>query len=166
MAAVTVVNTDWEIIEDIDEALTAATISAVTVFKQVTATTSDPQAKQAQFTGAHPLVILLYETTTEDDCAEDVRSGAVRLTLIVATKADPARDESARLKEILRLKNAAMNAVEGTAPSDASAWAAEASTHEAIEWGEPVIDITEAAPWIVCRLPLEIGYVLDTGTQH
>jgi len=166
MAEITVANPDWTIIAAVDAALTAATISAVTVFKQVAKTTADPQAEQQQYTGDAPLVIILYNTTTEDDGIEGVRSGFVDLTLIIAAKLDPAKDESDRMQEILRLKNAAVNAIEGTPPATASAWAGEASTHEALEWGDPEIDITESAPWLVCRQPLEVGYVIEGGTSH
>ena len=165
MSAITVANLDWEIVSDAHDALTAATVAGSAVFADVTVTTDSEQAKQCQYTN-HPVVVILYQTTAEDDSPEDVRSCVVYLQLIIAAQVAPAKDESPRLKEILRLMNAAKNAIEATPPSDGVAWGDGNMYHARIDWGQPAIDITSRAPWAVCVLPVEFCYVIDTGTSH
>ena len=74
--------------------------------------------------------------------------------------------QETRLEEILRLKNAAVNAVEASPPADAEGWPEGSRYHIPVRWGRPKIDTEEAAPWIVARLPLEVALVLDDPAYH
>ena len=166
MTAITVANKDWSIIQDVKTALAEATVGGAAVFQSVTATTSDTQAQQCQFL-ASPIAVVRYVTTQEDDSPEDVRGCRLMLELVVAALVDSAgADESSRLEEILRLRNAAVNAVEADPPADAQAWGDGDHFQKRIQWGRPQIDVSVEQPWAVCRLPVEIGFVLDSGTNH
>jgi hypothetical protein len=166
MSAITVANTDWSIVEAVKTALADATIGGAAVFEAVTVTTSDAQAGQCQFHSS-PIAIVHYVTTREDDSPEDTRACCVALRLTLAALVDSAGvDESARLQEALRLKNAAVNAVETDPPADSHAWGDGDHYHRQIEWGRAEVDASADQPWVVCRLPVEIGFVLDSPTSH
>jgi hypothetical protein len=166
MTAITVTNVDWSILDAVRAAVAAATIGETAVFRSVTVTTADAQAEQCQFRDS-PIAIVRYVTTVEDATPEDVRGCTVAMELTVAAWSQGAGPgESARLQEILRLKNAAVNAVEAAPPGDAHAWGGADRYHQRLQWGRPRIDAAVDRPWAVCRLPLEIGFVLDNGTSH
>ncbi|NQU75031.1 MAG: hypothetical protein HQ546_01810 [Planctomycetes bacterium] len=172
MTAITVANIDWEVVEDLHDALAAATINGETVFPLVSVTTSPEQAKEAQFSRAGPNAIIRYIGTTEGESPEAVRCCALSVELIIAAKVASASDETDRVKEVLRLVNAAKNAVEVSPPADAHAWgqihAGSKSDywHEKLQWGSPVLDTTERPPWVAAVIPLEISYTLANATSH
>jgi hypothetical protein len=166
MSEITVANTDWSIVQAIKTALGDAAVDSAAVFRSVTVAASDAQSAECQFRDS-PIAILRYVTTREDESPEGVRGCCVVLELVLAAMVEcAATDESSRLQEVLRLKNAAINAVETDAPADSSAWGDGDHYHKRIQWGRPQIDMTVRQPWAVCRLPLEVGYVLDNGTSH
>ena len=166
MTAITVANADWSVVDSVKAALAAATIGGSAAFESVSLTTSDAQAAQCQFHGS-PIVILRYVTTREDDSPEDVRGCCVAMELILAAQANCGHvDESSRLQEVLRLKNAAVNAVEAAPPSLSAAWGGGDRYRPRLRWGNPQIDASIDRPWVVCRLPLEIGFVLAGPTAH
>jgi hypothetical protein len=166
MTAITVANTDWSIIDDVRDALAAAKIASSAVFDSVTVTTCDEQV-QANRLGSSPVAIVRYVTTRESPCPEDVRGACVCLEIILAAAVDDADlDESLRLAEILRLKNAAVNAVEAEPPAAACAWGSAHAYQPRIGWGQGRIDLSAGEPWAICRLPVEIGFVIPTGTSH
>ncbi|HUS91410.1 MAG TPA: hypothetical protein VM695_06140 [Phycisphaerae bacterium] len=166
MSEITIANKDWAVVAAVKAALAAATVDSTPVFESVTVTTSPAQAGQCQLVHS-PAAVLRYVTTREDDSPEDVRGCRVVLELLLAVLADVVgTDESARLQEVLRLKNAAINAVETDPPADAHAWGDGSGYHPAIRWGPPEIDASTDRPWAVCRLPAEIGFVLDGPTTH
>ena len=142
----TTTNTEWSIISAVKSALSSATISGAAVFQSVTATTSEAQAGQAQFKGTPPLVIVRYLTSAEDGSVGDSVGCAVEAELIIATKVDAGPDESTRLQEVLRLMNAAKNAVEASPPATAHAWGDADFYHDRIVWGRPQIDVTTRRP--------------------
>ncbi len=166
MTEITVTNTDWEIIEDLDDALTAATIAGDKVFKSVTVASSDEQAKEVQFKGVWPRVIILYTGTTENESPEDYRGCAVAVQLMVATKVARSTDESARVKEALRLINAVKNAIETTPPAAAIYWGDGDYWHDKLQWDSPELDTTEKQFWTAATIPLEVGYLLTANTSH
>ena len=166
MTAIAVANTDWTIVESVKAALTAATIGGAAVFEAVSVTTCDAQAAQCQFHGS-PIAILRYVTTREDAGPEEVRGCCVAMELILAAQADSAAgDESSRLEEILRLRSAAINAVETAPPAGAAAWGNADHYHPRIRWGSPQIDASADRPWVVCRMPVEVGFVLAGPASH
>ncbi|MCE5325319.1 MAG: hypothetical protein LLG01_02780 [Planctomycetaceae bacterium] len=166
MSAITVSNVDWSIIAAVKAALAAAQVDAQAVFKAVTVTASRQQAQECQFVGPAPRVVVRYVTTAERTSPQDVRGCYVALELIVSAQVSPAADESQRVQEILRLANAAKNAVECSPPQQASAWGDSAYYHDAVRWGDVDLDVQAESPWIVCHLPVTIGFALETGTQH
>jgi len=166
MAAITVTNTDWTIVSGVKSALAGATIGGAAVFQAVTVTTSDRQARGCQFT-RHPAAIVRYLATAEHASPEDVVGCALDLEVILATRVESAaQDESSSLQEILRLVNAAKNAIGADAPAAASDWADGNFFAADIEFGRPEIDTAERQPWAVARLPVRITYVLESGTAH
>jgi hypothetical protein len=166
MSAISIANKDWSILDDVKSALSGATVGGSAVFAAVTAGTSDAQAEECQFT-AGPAAIVRYLGTTEHRTPGGHLACALFLEVIVAAKvAAGGADESARLAEVLRLANAAKNAVGADKPADACAWGDDDAAVRQIEFGSPKIDAAHAAPWAVGRLPLTIGYVLDSDTSH
>ncbi len=166
MTAISVANKDWAVVSAVKTALADATISGQAVFAAVGVTTADPQAREAQLTGQGPRAIVRYVATTEDYGLEDARASVVILEILIAAKLPSSADESARLTEILRLKNAALNAVEASPPADAAGWPEGSRFHTPLQWGRPEIDITESAPWVVARLPVKVSLVLEDPAQH
>jgi hypothetical protein len=166
MTAITVTNTDWSIVDDVRDALAAAKIASSAVFDSVTVTTCDEQV-QANRLSRSPVAIVRYVTTREIACPEDVRGACVCLEIILAAAVDDTDlDESARLAEILRLKNAAVNAIEAEPPAAACAWGSRQAYQPRIGWGQGRIDLSAGEPWAICRLSVEIGFVIPTGTSH
>jgi len=167
MTEIAIANTDWAIIDEVKDALTAATISGVTVFKTVSATTSPAQAKEVQFRGNDPIVIVRYISVSEDTGCEGTCNCVLSVELTIATKIDATgADESTRLAEILRLVNAAKNAIEDGSVTSATACGDGDFYHEQIEWGEHSLDVTEYDPWAVAMVPIEFGYSLTSKTSH
>jgi len=166
MTAITVANTDWSIVDDVRDALAAATVSASAVFESVSVTTCDAQAIATRLSSS-PVAVVRYVTTREAACPEDVRGGSVSLEIILAAAVDDADlDESVRLAEILRIKNAAVNAVEADPPADACAWGSARDYQPRIRWGLPKLDLSAGQPWAICRMPVEIGFMIPAGTSH
>ncbi len=166
MTDINVANKDWAIIGAVVTALEAAQNDSEAVFQDVTVTTSTGQAAECQLIGPTPKAIVRYVATVENVSPEDVRGCRVALEVLICTKITGGVDESSRAEEILRLTNAARNAIEASPPADASAWAGSGYRHDAIRWGEAEIDTTETLPWVICRLPIEIGFVLEAGIAH
>lgn len=165
MTAITVANTDWSIVDDVRDALAAATVSAAAVFDSVTVTTCDAKECATRLSRS-PSAVVRYVTTREEACPEDVRGGAVSLEIILAAAVAAAVDESARLAEIMRLRNAAVNAIEADPPADACAWGSARAYQPRIRWGQPKLDLSASQPWAICRMPVEIGFIIQAGTSH
>jgi len=166
MSAISIANKDWSIIDDVKTALGGATVGGSAVFAAVTAGTSDAQAEECQFT-ATPAAIVRYLGTTEHRTPGGHLACAILLEVIVAAKVSAGgADESARLQEVLRLTNAAKNAVNADKPADPCAWGDDDRTVVPIEFGSPKLDTAQAAPWAVGRLPLTVRYVLESDTSH
>lgn len=166
MTAITVANTDWSIVDDVRDALAAATVAEAAVFDSVTVTTCDARAIATRLSTS-PVAVVRYVTTREAACPEDVRGSSVSLEIILAAAVDEADiDESARLAEILRLKNAAVNAIEADPPADACAWGSARAYQPRIRWGRPKLDLSAGQPWAICRMPVDIGFIIPAGTSH
>ena len=166
MTELTVANTEWEIIEDVQDALKAATITGRKVFPTVTASTRIPQFEEAQYKNPDPIACVMYIETEENHSPENSRGCAITMNILVAVKVAPKLDESDRLKEALRLKNAAMNAVEASPPSDAHTWGDGDYYKRKLEWDTPAIELGEADPWITVTIPLAASYLLSSPTSH
>ena len=169
MAEITVQNFDGTILAAVDTALAGATLNGVTVFKSVTVSTSEAQAREAQFKGATPRIIILYNGTEDAVGIDGERCCTMSLELLIASKADPAIDESARITEIMRLMNLAKNAIEESPPADAKGFGDEDQSHRpGPVWGDLDITPTEEAkaPWIACALSVTFGYGLTASTRH
>jgi len=166
MSNITVANTDWSIVSDTHDALAGAQIGGQNVFADVTVTTSRTQARECQFAGAAPKAIVRYVTTAERVSPEDVRGCYVAMELILVARVACGVDESQRMQEILRLCNAAKNAVETDAPAAAGPWGDNAYYHDAVRWGDTDIDTESTPPWAVARLPVTVGFALDGGSSH
>jgi hypothetical protein len=166
MAAITVANKDWAIINAVKTALAGATIEGSPVFRAVSVTTSADQARQCQFTG-HPAAVIRYVTTVDDEGVDGERNCRLLLRILIATMVDAAGvDESLRLQEILRLKNAAINAVEASPPGDSDSVGDNDFHAPRIHWGEAEVDASGKLPWAVAVLPVEFGYRLPAATGH
>ncbi len=166
MAAITITNTDWSVVEDVRNALAAATTDGAPVFASVAVATAGGEVADKQLVRS-PLAVVRYLTTREDASPEDVRGCNVELELTVAALVDDgSADEASRLAEVLRLKNAAVNAVEADPPADAKAWGDGNHYHRRLTWGPPEVDASIGPPWAACRLNASVGIVLDSPTSH
>ena len=167
MTAITVTNTEWAILDDLRQALAAATIDAAAVFGQVSLTTSHQQARQAQFRGTGARAILRYLGTDERESPEGLRACVVSVELLLAKSVPSATaDEGARVQGILRLLNAAKNAIQASPPSEACYWGDGSRWYDRLAWGSPEIDTAERPPWASATIGLHIGYTLDNATSH
>ncbi len=167
MTAITIANKDWDIIDEISTALAGATVDGATVFKQVTVAVGAEEAKETQFRGDHPIAIVRYVDSVEDESPEGLRGCAVTVELILAAKVGPrGADQADRIREALRLASAAKNAIEASPPADAHYWGDGNRWRDKLKWGSPHIDTGEAAPWVVVALPLTVSYTLADGTSH
>ena len=166
MSSITVVNKDWSIVNAVKSALVGATIEGSAVFEEVVVTTSEQQTRECQFT-ASPEAIVRYVTTRDDVGLDGERNCVVSLKITVAAMVHASGvDESARLEELLRLKNAAINAVEASLPADAEAVGDKNFYARRIRWGEVQIDTAIKPPWAVAVLPVELGFRLAGATGH
>ena len=165
MSEITVANTDWNIAGAVKTAVSAATIDSSPVFQSVTVAMTREQAMKVQLTDS-PVAIVLYDKTAEDIGVDDERNCVVSLTIILAARLAATPDESARLQEILRLKNAAVNAVEDATIAAASAVGAGDFFAPPIKWQHGEIDTSSRPPWMICRLPVKIAYRLSSPTSH
>ena len=168
MTAITITNKDWSILSAVRSSLADATVDDEAVFASVTMTTSPRQARQCQLAGPAPKAIILYQGTDERDGIDGERNCWVSMRLLLAARAPLGVDASARLEEILRLKNAAMNAVEAAWPPDACPGGTPELHRPAIRWQSADIELDESATqrWALCGLGLEVSYRLSSKTSH
>jgi len=166
MTAITIANKEWDVISDLSDALTDATLSGVTIFKQVHTTTSAEYAKGGEFTGSAPIAWVIFENRTENEGPENVLWCQVSVTIMVAWQDKDADTDAEKLENILYYINAAINAIQADPPDDASAGGDTDHYQRALEWGEPELDLTEKDPWAVATIPLTVGFVLNGHTAH
>jgi len=170
MGNITITNTDWTIINAVDTAITAATISGDALFESVTIATSQAQAEEAQIKGDVPRVIILIEPTEESRGVYPERYCKVALVLYVAAKKTSGVDEATRIQELYRLANGIKNAVEAGLSGAAHGYGDPEGEYQAkgATWGD--LDITPSEtgkqPWIAFKLPVSFGYVITEPTAH
>jgi len=167
---IVIANTDWTIINAVDTAITAATVSGDALFDSVTLATSEAQAKEAQMKGDTPRVIMLLGPTEEFRGVYPDRYCKVSIDLFVAGKKVSGVDEATRLQEIYRLANGVKNAVEAGSPAAAHGYGdTEGEYHpKGALWGEldPAPTEEEKQPWIAFRLPVSFGYTIASAVSH
>lgn len=168
MSEITISNTDWSVLDAVRTALTDATESGEAIFASVATTTSTKHLRQVQLAGKTPRAIILYKRSDERIAADGKRAGWVTLELILATRASSGSDASGRVQEILRLKNAAINAVQSDPPSEAVGAASADLYRPAILWRPADIELSEPGvdPWVLCRIGLEVTYALSSAAAH
>jgi hypothetical protein len=164
MAAITISNTDWTIIQDLRDTLAAATVAGEPLFEQVAVTTCPRQARQVQLAGTGPRAVIRYAGTHEAPAAEGVLGCSVAVELLLAAKAGS--DEADRLQQALRLVNAARNAIEASPPAAARYWGDSAHWLSRLGWSPAAIDTAERPPWALAKLPLAVTYTLGGPTSH
>jgi len=168
MSEITITNTDWSILDAVRTAVSEATLGGEAIFASVDMTTSVKHLRQVQLAGKTPRGVILYKSTSEHNDADGGRLGWVTLELILSTKASGGTDAAGRVQEILRLKNAAVNAVETDRPPQAVGAGTSDLYRPAILWRPADIELSEPGvdPWVLCRLGLEITYALPSGASH
>jgi len=164
--AVTVANTDWEILEDLRDALLAAELAGTLVFRSAAVVTS---VEHFLATGLKrsPASAVVYEGTEEDTSIDETRNCTIYGRLIVAAKAPlSSPDEADAIQELARLLNLAKNAVEASPPSDITGIGDNDAYHEKLTWGRTSLDPRSRQPWVVGHLPFEACYALSAVTVH
>jgi len=164
LADITVANTDWAILAAVRDALAGATVSGEAVFKSVSVASAGRDA--ARGLTASPAAVVRFVGSREAPGLDGERLGAVDLELVLAARVDGSDGRAARLEEILRLKNAAVNAVRTSPPADAVAVGDGRFSAEALAWGRPEIDADARPPWVVVTLTLRAGYRLADAVSH
>lgn len=166
--AITIANTDYEIVEDVYDALGDAQVSSVNLFDSVTMAMSREQHNETRFQGDGPNATVLYESTVENSPSPEDQVGVfVRMTIIVSRRESVSGpDEKARLENLLKLINGAKNAVHAATITTATGWGDADYYHRQFEWGGP--DLTEVAegPWSSAEIDLEASYVIANATSH
>lgn len=168
MSEITISNTDWSILDSVRSALGDATEGGDAIFASVVMTTSVSHLQQVQLAGKTPRAIILYKGSDEHNGTDGGRFCWVSLELILTTRISPRTDAAGRVQEILRLKNAAINAIETDPPPEASGAATADLYRPAILWTPADIKLSEPGvdPWVICRLGLEVTYALATAASH
>ena len=165
MSEITISNTDWSIIQDLRTTLAAATILGQPLFEHVAVTTCPRQARQAQLAGAGPRAVVRYAGTHEAPAGDGLLLGCtVSVELLLAVKAGS--DEAVRLQQILRLVNAARNAIETDPPSAGRFWGDGSRWLAKLAWSPAAVDTAERPPWALAALPLKVAYTLPGPTGH
>ncbi len=168
MTAITIANTDYEIIEDVQDALIAATVSAVALFDSVTMAMTRQQVDETRFKGAGPNCSILYNTTVEDSPSPEEQVGLfVRVTLILARKESiSGADQKVRVENLLKIVNGTKNAVHAGTLTDAAGWADGDYVHRKIEWGDPTLTVAAEGQWSAAEMSLEVSYVITDSVSH
>jgi hypothetical protein len=167
MAAITINNTDWTILDAVRAAVAGATVNSQAVFAAVAITASAEQARQCQQAGRMPSAIVRYVGTVEGTCGGGEGFAVVELELLLTARLARGVNEAAAVQEALRLINGAKNALMAAVPAAAKPVANETEFHEALEWGRPRIE-SEASdsPWVAATLPVRLAYPLASATGH
>ena len=164
MTAITVSQTDRQIIEDIQAALAAATVDGQGAFASVTASASDRQARECQFRDSPAAIVRLIERSARPAPSEQL-GRVLRLELLLAGRAaEGGVDESDRLAEGLRLAAAAEAAVRANPPEAAAGWSDGDTAVAALAFGPPTIEPQPDRPWVLARLELRVAYLADAAT--
>jgi len=168
MSEITISNIDWPILDAIRTALDQATEEGQAVFSSVATSSSPEHLRQVQLAGRTPRAIVMYAGSQERNGVDGQRFGWVSAELILATRVISGPDAAGRIREILRLKNAAINAVEADPPEEAVGAATADLYRPAILWRPADIELSEPGvnPWVLCRIGLEVTYVLATSVSH
>jgi len=165
MAEISVGNIEGRILEDLTDALALARVGGEAVFRSVDTTTCEERLHQLQLAGPAPKAMVRYVHTDETDAVEGRRHCIVGVEILIGIKAASASNR-AQVAEILRLVNAAKNAVEDSPPADAAAGGEPSRWRPRLTWGRPALDVKDHAPWIVGRVNLEVSYTLNSPTSH
>jgi len=168
MSEITISNTDWSIVDAVRTALVDARVAGEAVFASVDLATSLEHMRQVQLSGPTPRAVILYKNTQEHVDVDGGRACWVSLELILSTRIAAVSDASGRIQEILRLKNAAVNAIETDRPSEATGAASADVYRPGLLWNPADIKFSEPGvdPWVLCRLGLEITYALQSPAAH
>jgi len=166
VSEINVDNKDWGIVAALKNALSSAAVGGSAVFSAVVVGTSEAQINECQFK-AHPVAVIRYLSVAENESPGGHFGCTLSLELIVATKICQAgTDESSWLQEVLRLVNAAKNAVSAAKPADSCTWADDDHVVRRMQFGPVKIDTAQDQPWAVARVPLAVGYTLEADTSH
>ena len=167
MAAITINNTDWTMVDAVRSAMAGATVNAQALFAAVSVTASPEQARQCQQAGKMPSAVVRYVGTVEGTCGGGERFAIVEVELVLTARLARGVNEAAAIQEALRLINGAKNALMSAPPAAARPVANETEFHDALEWGRPRIE-SEASdsPWVAAALPVRLAYPLASATGH
>ena len=156
MSEITISNTDWSILDAVKTALSGTSEGGEAIFASVVMTTSLSHLRQVQLADKMPRAIILYKGSDEHSDTDGGRLAWVTLELILASRVSSGSDASGRVQEILRLKNASINAVETDRPAGAVGAATSDLYRPAILWRPADIELSEPGvdPWVLCRLGL------------
>ena len=161
---ITIANTDWNFLSDLKTSLEAAVVKGERLFPSVDILASVEDAEEVR-ADKFPHASVVYVGTPERLASEAARTGTVDVMLRLVGSG---KTQEACVKEALRLKCGAMNAIETTPPTGSSAWPGENEWQHQLTWGEPSLQAIEGegVPYAVCDIELSVGYVLDSATSH
>ena len=150
---------DYNLLDDVDDVLTAATIDGATAFTAVSWATSDRQARQVQQAKSSPLACIVYDRKELDQTLTDNEYGAlIRCHIRVAVWKNTSLSQKTRIQELQKYVNAAQRAILESPPTNSEDWGGAHSFHHRIEFGSPALDVNQTDPWAVATIPLTIAY--------
>jgi len=166
MTEITVTNVEGRILEDLTDALALARLNGELVFGAVDTTAGESDLLGRRLAGPTPKAMIHFAGAAERETLEDRRHGVMTVELWIAARMAASCSSAGRVAEMLRLINLAKNAVENTPPVDAAAGGEPNHWAPRLQWGRPVIEAADHAPWVVGRAPLDVSYTLDSPTSH
>jgi hypothetical protein len=175
MTALTVTNVEYSIAAAMKTAFEDATIDGKRVWETVRIALSEADVSDKYLRQESPVAAIVFDNTTETLTVGNVPAIEAQYTLIFAARLYGDSDDGDRLKEGMRLVNAAKNVIESDLPASptvqnyVTVWGDENHYQSAFNWGNPEISRPteeEREPWVVAKLPITVGAVLTSTTTH
>lgn len=163
MTNITISNADSGMIDNLKTAIQNAALSGTAIFDNVDIVGSVEEAEQKLCKDAGPNAAVVYQGTTEYMIPDLEKGVDISAVIFLAAKKNT---DTLRKTEIARLKNAVINAIENTPPTGAQAFGVDEELHEAVSFGAPEIDAQNNLPWVICSLPITVGYIITSETTH
>lgn len=168
MAEITVNNVDWSVLSAVRDALANATIEQSSVLREVAIVNDERQIQDRLLSGNAPKAVVVFHQTDQTLGLQEEVNCVVSMTIVLLGKVAGGVAAEGRLQEAMRLKNAAINAIEASPPPVACDTASDAKVQPAVKWGKAQLQLKPEvqSPWILCRQPLEVAYRLNNRVSH
>ena len=157
MGNLTIVNAEWEILDDLKDALEEALELGTRIFESVEILVAEPEIADTRYVKATSASII-YNSTEENQYTDGGLACTMNAVIRVVGRGNTAES---RIQTVLKLVNAAKLAINDDPPDNARAIGETDTTdfHELFSWGEVTIqDGDSRQPWAVADLPITIAF--------